>query len=73
MYSLTFWKRTLERVVGSFAASLTAILFAGSSLDLFHVGWKQALGTAGFAALVTALKSVAGSTIGDERDPGWVK
>jgi r1t holin len=72
MYSITFWKRTLERVVGSFAASLLSVLTFSGALDVVHVGWKQALAMAAFAAVVTALKSVVGSTIGDDKNPGWV-
>lgn len=71
MFTAKFWRRTAERAVRAFAAALVGALTAGMALtDVAQ--WKAALITAGTAALVSVLMSLAGSKVGDPSSPSFV-
>lgn len=72
MWSWFFWKQTIERIIGSAAASLLATLTASGVLDIVHVGWKQVLGIAGLAAVATLAKCLVAVTIGQPDSPSLV-
>jgi hypothetical protein len=72
MLNAFFWKCTLERAVKSFAQSLLAILGVGS-VGVLDVAWLTALSTAGMAALLSVLTSVASARVGSEGDPSLVR
>jgi hypothetical protein len=54
-----------------FAGTLSSSLIADGT-NVFHVGWREALGTAGGAALLSILASVAKHPIGP-RGPGFTE
>lgn len=60
----TYLKDLAERAVKTFAQALVAVLSAGS-MDLLSVPWTAALSTAGLAALLSVLTSVASAGFGD--------
>lgn len=59
-----FWKSTLERAVKSFAQTLVALLSA-DGIGLVDAPWTIALSTAGMAALLSMLTSVASERVGE--------
>ena len=72
MWSWFFWKQTIERVIGSAAASMLATLFAAGAIDIVHVGWEQVLSIAGLAAVVTLGKCIVAVTVGRPDSPSFV-
>lgn len=68
MFSIYFWRATLERALSTFAQSLVAILSA-DGLGLLSVDWRAALSVAGLAFLLAVLKAVAASQVGDNVSP----
>lgn len=65
MYDMKFFKAAAERAVGMFSGALASALFV-NGIDLFHVDWKAGVGTAGGAALLSILTSVAKGQVGPE-------
>lgn len=63
-----YFKLLGERVLGAFAASFLAILSAGG-FNLLNAPWQDALATAGMAALLALLGSVAGGAITSSNSP----
>lgn len=57
--NLAYWKKLGERAVVTFSASLAALLSAGQ-FDLLNAPWQNSLATAGMAAFLAVLASVAG-------------
>lgn len=60
-----------ERAVGVFSGVLSSVLVA-DGVDVFHVGWKAALGTSLGAALLSVLASLAKRRVGPE-GPGLME
>jgi Putative lactococcus lactis phage r1t holin len=57
---------TADRALKSFASSLVLLLGGGTiGLNILHVDWQQALGTAAGAAVLAVLFSVASAPIGE--------
>jgi len=54
-----------ERAVGAFSGVLSSALMADGA-DVFHVGWKAALGTSIGAALLSVLASLTKRPVGPE-------
>lgn len=65
MYDMKFFKATGERAVGMFSGALASALFVNGT-DLFTVSWKAGVGTAGGAALLSILTSLAKGQVGPE-------
>ncbi|OKI04920.1 hypothetical protein A6A06_09495 [Streptomyces sp. CB02923] len=66
MTTAAFWKATFERIVRTFAQSLLAILGAGAT-GVIDAPWLGALSAAGLAAVLALLTAVAtsgGATVG---------
>lgn len=59
MFTLAYLKTLGERALTVFASTLGGLLTAGA-FDLMSAPWERALSTAGMAALVAVLISVAG-------------
>lgn len=58
MFTLTFWKATLERSLGTFAA--TVIGLAGTdTIGMLSLDWLQIFAASGIIAGLTVLKCVA--------------
>ncbi|HEY9660346.1 MAG TPA: holin [Allocoleopsis sp.] len=71
MFTKTFWKRTLDRVVSTGAQYALGTLGTVAVLSV-AIDWRALLIGTGFAALLSLLKALAGSKIGNNSaDPGW--
>ena len=62
MWTAEFWKAAGERALSTFAQALLAVLSA-DGLDLITAPWSSALSTAGLAAVLSVLKSVAANKV----------
>ncbi|MGH3883708.1 MAG: holin [Pseudonocardiaceae bacterium] len=68
MFTYRFWQLASERAVKTFAQSLVAILSA-TGVGLLTVPWSTALPTAGMAALLSVLTSMASAPVGEPGSP----
>lgn len=66
--NLAYWKKVGERVVVAFATSLGSLLTAGQ-FDLINAPWEQSLATAGMAAFLALVASVAGGGLTTSDSP----
>jgi len=63
MFTVAFWKATIERVVATFAVALISTIGVGAEvLDIRQIQWGQAFGIAGGAALLTLVKCIIAGT-----------
>lgn len=60
MFTKAFWNATFQRVIRSFAASLSALLVA-SGTGILDTDWTARFSTAGMAAVATLLLCIAGT------------
>jgi hypothetical protein len=68
IFTLQFWKNTLELVVrGSAIATVTAM--GGSVLDAWHLDWKTIGGMALSGGLLSLLTSLSSATVGAKGSP----
>ncbi|MGQ0719650.1 MAG: holin [Pseudonocardiales bacterium] len=68
MFTYRFWQLASERAVKTFAQSLLAILSA-TGVGLLTAPWSTALSTAGMAALLSVLTSMASTPVGESDSP----
>ena len=71
MWSPSFWRQTLERLIKTFAQTLITVL-GTSATNLLDVGWKQALSVSALAALLSLLTSIVSSGVGPDDGPSLV-
>ncbi|WP_313546383.1 holin [Corynebacterium sp.] len=71
MLSKTFLKDAAERAIGTFAQSLLATFGVGT--PIWGLDWETSLGISATAALISVLKSVAASTVGNPESASLVK
>jgi hypothetical protein len=73
IFTWTFWKRTLERMIRAFAGSLLSVMTM-DGFNLLSASWGVMFATAAGAAMITMLLSLIGSNFGnDNKDPSFVK
>ncbi|WP_138968870.1 holin [Streptomyces sp. YIM 121038] len=72
MWHTIFWVSALERAVKTFAQALVGIL-ASDHVGLFDVSWGSALSSAGLAALLSVLTSIASERITEQGTPSLVR
>lgn len=65
LFTVPFWKDTLERTIGTFVQAGIAAVGA-DTLGIINVDWTQSASIAGLAALVALLKCIAAVTLNDE-------
>lgn len=68
MLTYRFWQLAFERAVKTFAQSLLAVLGV-SGIGLLTAPWTTALSTAGMAAILSVLMSVASEPLGEHNTP----
>ena len=68
MFTYRFWQLASERAVKTFAQSLLAI-FSATGVGLLTVPWMAALSTAGMAAVLSVLTSMASAPVGEPDTP----
>lgn len=69
-----FWVGAVERSVKTFAQTLSAAAGLGDpGVSVVAVGWRDALGIAGAAALGSMLLSLASGPIGPSGSPSLVE
>lgn len=61
--STAFWTGALERAVKTFAQAFLATLIASEVVGVLDVDWKQSVGVAALATLMSVLTSVASGPI----------
>lgn len=71
MYSKLFWRDLCERVVSSAAGGALAALGAGA-VNILQVDVQAVLGIAAGTALVSLLKGLAASKVGESGSPSLV-
>ncbi|OII27936.1 hypothetical protein BIV04_03245 [Frigoribacterium sp. MCBA15_019] len=64
MYTPTFWKDAAERAISTAAQAAIGVLTAGS-IGLVDIDWASTGSIAGLAAVVSLLKSIVASGIGN--------
>lgn len=64
MWTKTYWRDLVERVISSAAGGGLAAL-GGGAVDLWTVDLRLVTGMAGGAALVSALKCLTAAAVGD--------
>lgn len=64
IYTPTFWKDAAERAISTAAQAAIGVLTAGS-IGLVDVDWASTGSIAGLAAVVSILKSIVASGIGN--------
>jgi hypothetical protein len=74
MWSVQYWKQTLERMVKGFAVAFMGAAFVGTTgpLNAFHLNWGDAAGIGAFGALSSLLLSLASLPIGEKNSPSAV-
>ena len=68
MFTHRFWELTGGRAIKTFAQSLMAIVSA-AGVGLLTAPWTTALSTAGMAALLSVLMSMASTQVGEPNSP----
>ncbi len=68
MFTSRFWQLASERALKTFAQSLLAILSA-TGVGLVTAPWTTALSTAGMAAVLSVLSSMASAPMGEPHTP----
>lgn len=68
MWTVAFWKQTVERLVKTFAQALLAVLGAGQA-GILQVDWGDAVNVAALAAVVSLLTSLV-SALGNNGSDG---
>jgi hypothetical protein len=71
VYSPTFWKQAAERAIKTFAQVLAALLTADGT-GLLDTNWPGSLSTAGMAAVLSVLTSMASAAVGPNDSPSLV-
>jgi hypothetical protein len=72
MWTKLFWKKAAERAIKTFAQTLSITLGAGA-VNVFSVGWKQAIGVSLGATLLSVLTSVGSAQVTQRDNPSLVK
>ena len=68
MLTSRFWQLASERALKTFAQSLLAI-FSAAGVGLLTAPWTTALSTAGMAAVLSVLSSMASEPVGEPNTP----
>lgn len=72
MFTVQFWKETLERAVKTFAQSIILATGLGAGFNLFQMDWGLALGFGGGGALLSILTSLGSAPFGQGGTPSLV-
>jgi len=71
MWTLGFWKETLERAIKT-AAEVALAFFVVGETGITDVGWAAVGGVTAVAALASVLASLASSPFGPSHSPSLV-
>ncbi len=72
MWTLTFWRDAAERAISTAAQTAIGVL-AVDQLGLLDAPWLAVGSAAGLAAVVSLLKAVAASRVGDPTSASLVR
>lgn len=70
MWTKSFWAGTAERVIATFVQALIPLLVG---VNLLEVDWQFAVSSAGGAALLALLKSLAAAGVNQKGVPSFVR
>lgn len=69
LYTTAFWKDAVERIISSVLLTALAVL-GGDAMDVFTADWKAVGVAAGNVAVLTLVKAVLASGIGERGTAG---
>lgn len=72
MWSLSFWKQTVERAVRT-AAQVALSFWVVGETGILDVDWQQFASVVGLAALASVAMSLVGSGLNDPENPSFVR
>lgn len=72
MFTKTFWKKTLERVIKSFAGGVATLATATQVFNVFDADWGQIFGVSAGLAVVSLALSIASAPVGPDDTPSVV-
>jgi hypothetical protein len=72
VFTKTFWKQTLERLIKTFAQAILALI-TSDGLGIVDVNWGRVLSVGALAALASLLTSIVSSRVGQPNNPSAVK
>lgn len=72
MWTVSFWKQTVERAVRTTAQVALSFWVLGQT-SFMDVDWAQVAGVAGLAALTSVLMSLVATGMNDKDNPSMVK
>lgn len=72
MFTKSFWKQALERMVKAFASTTISLYVVGNGFDAFSVNWHRWLGIALGASVASLCLSIVSSKIGPDNSPSVV-
>jgi hypothetical protein len=72
MWTLGFWKETVERSIKT-AAEVALAFFVVGETGLADVGWAEVGGVTAVAALASVLASIASAPFGPAHSPSLVR
>lgn len=73
MFSVKWLRDTAERAIVSFAAAVLTLLTVGPAVDVRGLDFGQLVALGAGAALVSVLKAVVATRVGDPEDASLVK
>ena len=72
MWSLGYWKQTVERAVRT-AAQVALSFWVVGETGILDVDWQQFASVVGLAALASVAMSLVGSGLNDPENPSFVR
>jgi len=73
MFTPVFWRSTAERAISTAAQSAIAVLGADTLLDSFNAPWQYVASVAAGGAVLSVLKSLVASQVGDKGSPSLIR
>lgn len=72
MWSISYWKQTIERAVRT-AAQVALSFWVVGETGILDVDWQQFASVVGLAALASVAMSLVGSGLNDPENPSFVR
>jgi hypothetical protein len=73
LWTAVFWKSAAERAISTAAQAAVAVIGVDAVAAIGDVPWQYVAGVAATAGVLSVLKSVAASHIGNEGTPSLVR
>jgi hypothetical protein len=73
MFTVTFWRQTIERAIKSAAQALLGFWVGAQAFNAWDADWKKAGGVALGGAILSVLTSLASAGVGRSNSPSLVE